>query len=48
MPDLPGYQVLAIRSMTGAFVVGPIGAVIGFVTGIVRAGRRSGARHVDR
>jgi len=57
MSDLPGYQALRapvrpvahqIRSMTGTFVVGPIGAVIGFVTGIVRAGRRSGARHVDR
>ena len=47
MSDLPGYQALRapvrpvahqIRSMTGAFVVGPIGAVIGFVTGIRASG----------
>ena len=28
-------------AMTGAFVVGPLGAIVGFVVGLVRGGRSS-------
>ena len=28
-------------AMTGAFVIGPLGAVVGFVVGLVRGGRSS-------
>ena len=31
-------------AMTGAFVLGPLGAVVGFVVGFVLGGRASGAQ----
>lgn len=29
-------------AMTGAFVIGPLGAVLGFIVGLVRGGRKAG------
>ena len=34
-------------AMTSAFFYGPVGAVLAFVVGVVRGGRRSAASHVD-
>jgi hypothetical protein len=34
-------------AMTGAFLFGPIGAVVAFILGMIRSGRSSVKSHVD-
>jgi phosphotransferase system glucose/maltose/N-acetylglucosamine-specific IIC component len=35
-------------AVTSAFVVGPLGAIVGFVLGVIRGGRSSGHTDTDR
>jgi hypothetical protein len=38
-----GHDRSVEAAMTGLFVLGPFGAIVGFVAGFVAGGRRSGA-----